>query len=319
MAAKYRPGQLASALFGASGNIENESDGSSEDETKEATTLGKMVITHTKAEEQRKEKKHQERKEQKEKMQKKIDTAQQKEMECPRTLYVGNAPLNTTRNRIRNMFAHYGKVESVRIRNIVPENEKMSKTAAAKTGKFSEVQKNLTFYVKYEKEESVAAALAAGKHEIDNQQLIVTSAADLKYDPKCSVFVGNLHLKITENDLIKHFSPIAEVNAVRVVRDKNSHEGIGIAFVRFSDPNLLKKALALNGSELLGRQIRVTKIAKKNNRPSKGNYNKKSNNRNSKKDHRNNKGDGILPRSKNIKKKFNNKRTKKEEKKTIMS
>lgn len=234
-------------------------------------------------------------------------------------MYIGNAPLTATRDKIRNIFHHYGKVESVRIRNVLPQNQKMSKRAAAQTGKFSELQKSLTFYVKYEKEESVKAALASGKHELDGHQLIITSAADIKYDPDCSVFVGNLHLKITEDDLIKHFTPVVDVNAVRVVRDKNSHEGIGIAFVRLSDPTLLKKALTLNGSQLLGREIRVTKISKKKNKPNNDNRKGRKFNKRDRNDTKNDKNRGVLPRSKNIHKKFKKRTHKGEKKRTIMS
>ncbi|CEF62501.1 RNA-binding protein 34 [Strongyloides ratti] len=319
MTSKYRPGNLAAALFGASNNNEEESSSSSDEESGPVTAAEKMVITHTRAEEQRKEEKHKEREEHKKKIQQKLDTVKQRDDECPRTLYVGNAPLNTTRDKIRNIFHHFGKVHSVRMRNVLPQNEKMSRRAAAQTGKFSELQKSLTFYVKYEKEESVGAALAAGKHEIDGRQLIVTSANDIKYDPKCSVFVGNLHLKITEDDLIKHFSPVVDVNAVRVVRDRNSHEGIGIAFVRLSDPTLLKKALTLNGSQLLGREIRVTKIAKKKNRSANNGRQGKKFNKGDRKDGKNNKHSGVLPRSKNINKKFKKRTDKKDNKKTIMS
>uniref|UniRef100_A0A0N4ZRG5 RNA-binding protein 34 n=1 Tax=Parastrongyloides trichosuri TaxID=131310 RepID=A0A0N4ZRG5_PARTI len=322
MSKKYKPGNLASALFGVNNdNIESdsESDSSVKNEPDTPTT---MVVTSNKAEELAKEEKHNSRMEHKKKILKKIETVKQRDEECPRTLFIGNAPLTATRDRIRNIFNHYGKVESVRIRNVHPENEKMSRRAAAQTRKYSEEQKNLNFYVKYEKEESVAAAIAAGKKEMDGNRLIITAADDNKYESNCSVFVGNLPHKITENEVIKHFEKVGEVNAVRVVRNRDTHEGLGIGFVRYQDPSSVEKALELNGKKLKNKELRVTKILKKKNRPVKSNDNNKFN----KKGKFNNKGkkfedknkNGLLPRSKKITKQIK-KRENKSKKNSIMS
>uniref|UniRef100_A0AC35TJX9 RNA-binding protein 34 n=1 Tax=Rhabditophanes sp. KR3021 TaxID=114890 RepID=A0AC35TJX9_9BILA len=265
MASNYKPGQLTAAIFGNDSDVD---EVESENEKCEfVPTVGKMIVDTDKAINMEKDKKHQVRVEHKQKMQKKLDDVKERDDECPRTLFVGNAPLTATRDRIRNVFQHFGKIESVRIRNVMPIKEKLGAKVAGKTNKFNENQKSLTFYVKYEKEESVGKVLEQVVHELDGNRLIVNGAAQTEYDSNSSVFCGNLFRGLTEDELIKHFSSCGEVRGVRIVRDKETHQGIGIAYVNFVDPDSVINALNMNGTKLKKRPMRVSKILKKKDRP----------------------------------------------------
>jgi RNA recognition motif-containing protein len=59
--------------------------------------------------------------------------------------------------------------------------------------------------------------------------------------------------------LREHFKECGEIKNVRVIKDKLSHDGKGFGYIFFKSLSGYKKALELNKSELLGREIRVKK------------------------------------------------------------
>merc|ERR1712232_913001 len=81
-----------------------------------------------------------------------------------------------------------------------------------------------------------------------------------KFDRKRSVFIGNLPQRATEADIRKAMNPAATVDSVRLVRDKQTKECKGFAFVRFTDRWSVKAALNLWGAEVQGRPIRVMNV-----------------------------------------------------------
>lgn len=80
-------------------------------------------------------------------------------------------------------------------------------------------------------------------------------------DPKdydATLFVGNLPFVTNEQDLRDHFADVAKnsgaaeldtdndgIRNVRVVRDKVTHVGKGIAYIQFSSKQLMRLALEL--------------------------------------------------------------------------
>ncbi|RKP20944.1 hypothetical protein ROZALSC1DRAFT_5348, partial [Rozella allomycis CSF55] len=73
---------------------------------------------------------------------------------------------------------------------------------------------------------------------------------------KC-IFVGNLPFNVKEESLWQYFSSCGDIVNVRVVRDKATSVGKGIAYVEFQDRVSVSLALELNETELEGRKIRV--------------------------------------------------------------
>jgi nucleolar protein 12 len=73
-----------------------------------------------------------------------------------------------------------------------------------------------------------------------------------------SIFIGNLPWVINEEDLRTHFAEAGKILNVRIIRDKDTFIGKGIAYIQFSSPDEMKKALeSKNGSTFKGREIRV--------------------------------------------------------------
>ncbi len=72
------------------------------------------------------------------------------------------------------------------------------------------------------------------------------------------IYVGNLSYDATEEDLKKMFEEFGEIEAVKIISDRYSGRSKGFGFVTMSNEEEAKAAIdALNGKEMLGREIKV--------------------------------------------------------------
>ena len=71
------------------------------------------------------------------------------------------------------------------------------------------------------------------------------------------LFVGNLAFSTTKEELEAAFSTYGAVTEVKIPIDRDTGRVRGFAFVTFETQQAAEKALALDGSELNGRPIRV--------------------------------------------------------------
>jgi RNA-binding protein 39 len=72
------------------------------------------------------------------------------------------------------------------------------------------------------------------------------------------LYVGNLHVNITADDIQDIFGEFGEVDFVDLQRDAQTGLSKGYAFVQFRDPEAAKRALVqVNGRELVGNTIKV--------------------------------------------------------------
>lgn len=71
------------------------------------------------------------------------------------------------------------------------------------------------------------------------------------------LFVGNLAFSTTKEELESAFSAYGTVVEVKIPIDRDTGRVRGFAFVTFDSQQAAEKALALDGSELNGRAIRV--------------------------------------------------------------
>jgi RNA recognition motif-containing protein len=71
------------------------------------------------------------------------------------------------------------------------------------------------------------------------------------------LFVGNLAFSTTKEELEAAFSAFGTVVEVKIPIDRDTGRVRGFAFVTFETQQAAEKALALDGTELNGRSIRV--------------------------------------------------------------
>jgi len=77
------------------------------------------------------------------------------------------------------------------------------------------------------------------------------------------VYIGGLHLGLTEGDVVIMFSQFGEIVDVNVIRDKTTGKSKGFAFICYEDQRSTVLAVDnMNGFQLLGRTIRVDHVEK---------------------------------------------------------
>jgi RNA recognition motif-containing protein len=86
-----------------------------------------------------------------------------------------------------------------------------------------------------------------------------------------SIYVGNLARTATEADLHGAFSQFGEVSAVNIVKDRETGQPRGFAFVEMADGQAAANAIKeLNLREISGRSITVNEARPKTDRPRRG-------------------------------------------------
>lgn len=73
-----------------------------------------------------------------------------------------------------------------------------------------------------------------------------------------NIYVGNLSYQTTEDDLRDAFGAHGEVTSAAVIRDKYSDQSKGFGFVEMANDSEARAAIeALDGTEIMGRQVKV--------------------------------------------------------------
>ncbi|HTP88916.1 MAG TPA: hypothetical protein VMJ34_18320 [Bryobacteraceae bacterium] len=86
-----------------------------------------------------------------------------------------------------------------------------------------------------------------------------------------NIFVGNLAYQATEADLEAAFAEFGAVERVSIVRDRDTGQPRGFAFVEMTNANEAANAIAaLNGREIGGRAVNVNEARPRAERPSGG-------------------------------------------------
>lgn len=83
------------------------------------------------------------------------------------------------------------------------------------------------------------------------------SATDKGTSQLKSIFVGNLAFKANQQDLRELFSPYGTVHSVRIMTDRATRRPRGFGFVEMDAKAAAKAIKGLDGSEFLGRKLRV--------------------------------------------------------------
>jgi len=72
-----------------------------------------------------------------------------------------------------------------------------------------------------------------------------------------TVFIGNLAFSIDDDKVHEVFGSCGAISGIRWISDRESGDFKGCGFVEFEDTSATDKAVALNGTDVLGRAIRV--------------------------------------------------------------
>ena len=72
------------------------------------------------------------------------------------------------------------------------------------------------------------------------------------------VYVGNLSYNATEEDLRSFFNECGAISEVAIPQDRATNRARGFAFVTFDSESNANKAIELNGTDLLGRAVKIS-------------------------------------------------------------
>lgn len=206
-----------------------------------------------------------------------------------RTIFVGNLPPSYVQRKrqLLALFQDCGPISSARFRSVATTgvkvqqkgNQSLVQKVCVNTNLLdTSTKQSVSAYIVFEKASSVEAALAKNNMELpagdtpEGQQQsavrhIRVDRATPTYEPTKSVFVGNLPYEADEESLAAYFrgQQRLPVQAVRIVRDKQTHQCKGFGYVLFSDKSSVAKALNFpnDTTNYMGRKLRVQVCGKR--------------------------------------------------------
>lgn len=215
-----------------------------------------------------------------------VESVERVDEKSDRTIFVGNLPKSTKRKAIARFFGQWGQVESARIRSLPTDgvkidqhgNQALVKKVSAQMGKLTDAKLVANAYVVYSTVEEATKAVneANGLVWPDSDRHIRVDSltkSRSKEDHLRTAFVGNLPRSADEESLRSHFADHLggheTIVNVRIVRDRETHTAIGVAYVLLSDKALLAAALELDGSVYGSRPLRVKTCGKRTKRDNK--------------------------------------------------
>ena len=71
------------------------------------------------------------------------------------------------------------------------------------------------------------------------------------------IYVGNLSLQTTEQNLFALFAQIGQVESVTIITERDTDQSKGFAFVEMGDEDAEQAIAQLNGTEVGGRALTV--------------------------------------------------------------
>ncbi|KAI8612958.1 hypothetical protein BC830DRAFT_1134385 [Chytriomyces sp. MP71] len=183
-----------------------------------------------------------------------------------RSIFIGNLPVKAVEKavskRLLALFKPFGAIESLRFRSIAFSSV-MPRKASFLAKSFHPERDAMNAYLVFKNEESVEKALSVNGQVFDGKHIRVDKAIKSEStDFKRSVFLGNLAFDISDEALWDHFKDCGEIQNIRVVRDKKTNIGKGFGYVQFAERHAVQVALQMDGHEMDGRKMRVTKCEK---------------------------------------------------------
>jgi nucleolar protein 12 len=218
----------------------------------------------------------------------KNDDEEQEKEDSPekleRTVFVGNVPVEFEKRALKKIFAQCGPIESLRYRSIAFQNKIHTKKVSAILNELHPERDTCNAYIVFKDKESAERALDKNNMVVETSKgplhLRVDSVIQPTIDNSRSIFVGNLPFTIHEETVRKHFETCGGIEAVRIVRDKETNLGKGFGYVLFETKAGMLSALMMHKSQLEGRKVRVFKAMDKPKQPNKMKRNKVPRSRN---------------------------------------
>ncbi|KAF6017182.1 RBM34 [Bugula neritina] len=182
-----------------------------------------------------------------------------------RTVFVGNLSVKTEKKDLMKFFMKYGKIESLRFRNLMRKDLTKPLKASAIKKDLHPLSKSMNAYIIFEEEKSAIRALKRNGKNLLGSHLrvdLASSVTDREPNRKCSVFVGNMPFDAHEEDVRQHFSACGDIVNVRLIRDRETRLGKGFGYVEFKKPDSVLLALQMAEQKFGKNKLRVQRCLK---------------------------------------------------------
>jgi len=94
-----------------------------------------------------------------------------------------------------------------------------------------------------------------------------------------NIYISNISFKASEDELRELFEEYGDVSSAKIILDKETQRSRGFGFVEMPDDAAAREAIkALNGFNLVGKDLSVTEARPKTDAPRSNNYSSRNNN-----------------------------------------
>lgn len=196
------------------------------------------------------------------------------------TIFVGNVPITESIKTVTKFFKSYGEIVSVRLRSVpisgakVDEagNQNLVRKVCVNSKQFGEQKGSFNAYVRFGDATSATEALQANNSLFGSRHVRVDRVHPTLFDPRRSIFLGNLPHYADEEELREYFAKSLanghdDIEGLRIIRDPNTLVGKGIGYLLLKDRDAVFKALQLDKSVFKKRwALRVSVCGKRTKR-----------------------------------------------------
>ncbi|KAL7160660.1 hypothetical protein ABFS83_01G111800 [Erythranthe nasuta] len=182
-----------------------------------------------------------------------------------RKLFVLNLPWSFSVVEIKKLFGECGVVDDVEI--IKQKDGKSRGFAFVTMATGEEAQAAILKYDSHELSDRIIRVEFAKqfKRPIRTSESVVSSSSIPAGETRHKLYVSNLGWKVRSTDLREFFSSKFKPLSIKVVFDSPSGKSAGYGFVSFATKEEADSAISqLNGTELLGRPVRLKAASEKN-------------------------------------------------------
>lgn len=195
------------------------------------------------------------------------------------TVFVANLSYSVDDDGIRECFQDCGKITNIKW------------LSDRQSGRFKGCG-----FLDFESPQAAAAAIAKNGEDFLGRPLKVNAAEQRSGgagagagrgsasphepgEPNVEVFVGNLDFRAEEDAIKDVLKACGEITNVRWINDRETGEFKGAGFIAFADLEASAKAIALNGTDFMGRPLKVSYAKGRPDRPERGGGGKKFENK----------------------------------------
>ena len=156
------------------------------------------------------------------------------------TIFVGSIPFESTEAEITSFFSQCGTIENCKL--LLDPSSRRFKGSC---------------FIRFDSAEAAQSACNLNGNTFMGRKLYISMSTSKPAPQTTHVFIGNLDPASDIPSLTQFFSSCGTVLNIKLITDKTTMRNRGFGFVEFGDEQSAKNSLALNGTMMGSRPIRI--------------------------------------------------------------